>query len=59
MEIQDLKNIGAQVRRDIIRQMIGVNNSFGESGIPAQLKEKYSLSAHNIVKAVKKVISKK
>src|SRR5215210_1329040 len=40
-------------------EMIGVNNSFGESGIPAQLMEKYGLNAQNIVKAVKKVIGRK
>ena len=40
-------------------EMIGVNNSFGESGVPAQLMEKYGLNAQNIVKAVKKVISRK
>lgn len=40
-------------------EMIGVNNSFGESGIPAQLMEKYGLNAQNIVNAVRKVISRK
>lgn len=40
-------------------EMIGVNNSFGESGVPSQLMEKYGLNAQNIVKAVKKVISRK
>jgi transketolase len=40
-------------------EMIGVNNSFGESGTPAQLMEKYGLNAKNIVNAVKKVISRK
>ena len=40
-------------------EMIGVNNSFGESGIPAQLMEKYGLNAQSIVNAVRKVISRK
>lgn len=40
-------------------EMIGVNNSFGESGIPAQLMEKYGLNAKAIVEAVKKVIGRK
>lgn len=40
-------------------EMIGVNNSFGESGTPAELMKKYGLDATNIVKAVKKVIQKK
>jgi transketolase len=40
-------------------EMIGVNNSFGESGTPAQLMEKYGLNAKSIVEAVKKVIKRK
>src|SRR3954463_6134223 len=40
-------------------EMIGVNNSFGESGTPAELMEKYGLNAQNIVNAVRKVISRK
>jgi transketolase len=40
-------------------EMIGVNNSFGESGTPAQLMKKYGLDSTNIVEAVKKVIRKK
>ncbi len=40
-------------------EMIGVNNSFGESGTPAQLMEKYGLDAKHIVAAVKKVMGRK
>ena len=40
-------------------EMIGVNNSFGESGTPAELMKKYGLDALNIAEAVKKVIRKK
>ncbi len=40
-------------------EMVGVNNSFGESGTPAQLMKKYGLDAANIVTAVKKAIQKK
>ena len=40
-------------------EMIGVNNSFGESGTPAELMKKYGLDAISIVKAVKKAIQKK
>lgn len=40
-------------------EMIGVNNSFGESGTPAQLMEKYGLDAKHIVAAVKKVMARK
>jgi transketolase len=40
-------------------ELVGVNNSFGESGPPAQLMEKYGLTAKHIVAAVKKVMAKK
>jgi len=40
-------------------EMIGVNNSFGESGTPAQLMEKYGLNAKSIVESVRKAISRK
>ena len=40
-------------------EMIGVNNSFGESGTPAQLMEKYGLNAASIVNKVKAAIQRK
>jgi transketolase len=40
-------------------EYIGVLDSFGESGTPTQLLEKYGLNAENIVKAAKKAISRK
>jgi transketolase len=40
-------------------EMVGVNDTFGESGTPEELMVKYGLSASNIVDAVKKVISRK
>jgi len=40
-------------------EMVGVDDTFGESGTPAQLLEKYGLNAANIVLAAKKVISRK
>jgi len=40
-------------------EMIGVDDTFGESGTPAELLEKYGLNAENIVKAVEKVIARK
>jgi len=40
-------------------EMIGVDDSFGESGTPTDLLEKYGLNAQNIVKAVKKVLARK
>ena len=41
------------------QEFIATNDTFGESGTPAQLMEKYGLSADAIVKAVIKVISRK
>ena len=41
------------------QEFIAVNDSFGESGTPDQLLEKYGLSTEKIVLAVKKVISRK
>ena len=40
-------------------EIVGVNDSFGESGTPQQLLEKYHLKAVDIVAAVKKVIKRK
>lgn len=40
-------------------EYIGVLDSFGESGTPTQLLEKYGLNAENIVKAAKKAIGRK
>lgn len=40
-------------------EYIGVNDSFGESGTPAQLLKKYGLEASDIVKAAEKAISRK
>jgi transketolase len=39
--------------------MVAVNDSFGESGTPAQLLKKYGLSPENIISAVEKVITRK
>ncbi len=40
-------------------EMVGVNDSFGESGKPLDLLKKYGLGPENIVTAVEKVISRK
>ena len=40
-------------------EMVAVNDSFGESGTPAQLMTKYGIDAKNIVKAAKKVLDRK
>ncbi len=40
-------------------EMVGVNDSFGESGVPEELMEKYGLNAQSIVEAAKRVIDRK
>ncbi|WP_299701854.1 transketolase family protein [uncultured Pontibacter sp.] len=40
-------------------EMVAVNDSFGESGTPDQLMEKYGLSTENIVAAAERVIRRK
>ncbi|WP_207428553.1 transketolase family protein [Pedobacter sp. SYSU D00535] len=41
------------------QEYIAVNDSFGESGKPAELMTKYGLDSENIIKAVQKVIARK
>jgi transketolase len=41
------------------QEMVAVNDSFGESGTPMQLLEKYSLSPNDILKAVEKVMKRR
>ena len=41
------------------QEFIATNDTFGESGTPAQLMDKYGLNANAIVKAALKVISRK
>jgi len=40
-------------------EFIGMPNSFGESGEPDELLEKYGMKAKHIIEAVKKVIKRK
>ena len=60
-----LGGLGESVARELSQtnpvpqEFIGVNDSFGMSGTPAQLMEKYELNAAAIFKAAKKVISRK
>lgn len=57
--------LGESVARTLItnnpvpQEFVGVQDSFGESGTPAQLMEKYGLNANSIVKAAEKAISRK
>ncbi|MBT4868864.1 MAG: transketolase family protein [Polaribacter sp.] len=41
------------------QEFVGTNDTFGESGTPAQLMEKYGLNALSVEKAAKKVIARK
>jgi transketolase len=41
------------------QEFIGTNDTFGESGTPNQLMDKYGLNAENIVSKVEKVIERK
>ncbi len=41
------------------QEMVAVNDSFGESGTPMQLLEKYGLSPNDIIKSVEKVIKRR
>ena len=40
-------------------EFVGVNDSFGESGVPAQLLEKYGLAPADIINAAKRAIARK
>jgi transketolase len=40
-------------------EMIGVKDTFGESGVPEELMEKYGLTSQHIIKAVDEVIARK
>ena len=40
-------------------EMVGVNDTFGESGTPRQLMEKYGLTSNDIINAVNKAIARK
>jgi len=38
---------------------VGTNDTFGESGTPAQLLQKYGLDTPNILEAAQKALSRK
>jgi transketolase len=40
-------------------EMVGINDSFGESGKPTELMEKYGLSTGDIFEAVLRVLERK
>ena len=41
------------------QEFVGTNDTFGESGTPSQLMEKYGLSSKNIITKVEKVLKRK
>lgn len=60
-----LGGLGESVARTLVQnkpapqEFIATNDTFGESGVPEQLMEKYGLNAEAIVKASEKVIKRK
>jgi transketolase len=60
-----LGGLGDSVAQTLIKNLlvpqeyVAVNDSFGESGTPAQLMEKYGLTAKDIVAAAKRAIARK
>ena len=48
-----------EAAEELEKEFIATNDTFGESGTPAQLMEKYGLNAEAIVKAAEKVITRK
>lgn len=60
-----LGGLGESVSRVLVKnnpapqEFVAVSDSFGESGTPAQLMEKYGLNANAIVKAAKVVMKRK
>ena len=64
-EHNKLGGLGESVAQTLVsnhpvpQEFVAVNDSFGESGTPAQLMEKYGLNADAIVAAAQKVIARK
>ncbi len=60
-----LGGLGDSVAQLLVRNLlvpqeyVAVNDSFGESGKPAELMKKYGLDAEHVVKAVQKVLNRK
>lgn len=58
-----LGGLGSAVAEVVVKkaplrvEMIGIEDTFGESGTPAELLEKYNLNAKAIVERIKKVIA--
>lgn len=60
-----LGGLGESISRVLVnnspapQEFVAVNDQFGESGTPSELMEKYGLDSNAIIKAAKKVISRK
>jgi len=60
-----LGGLGESVARVLVtnnptpQEFVGTNDTFGESGVPSQLMDKYGLNSAAITKACKKVIARK
>lgn len=64
-EAQTIGGLGGAVSELLSRnfpvpqEFVGMSDQFGESGTPDELLEKFGMKAHNVVEAVKKVLSRK
>jgi transketolase len=64
-EHQIYGGLGGAVSECIVRncpvpvEMVGINDTFGESGQPEELMEKYGLRSANIIDAIRKVLKRK
>jgi len=64
-EHQILGGLGGAIAEFLVQnnpvpvEMIGINDTFGESGPPNELAEKYGLTAKHIVQAAQKVLKRK
>lgn len=60
-----LGGLGDSIAQVLVRNLplpqeyVAVNDSFGESGTPEQLMQKYGLTTHDVVAAVRKVLARK
>ena len=52
-------NLKEKIKTEVPIEFVGMPNSFGESGEPEELLEKYGMTARDIVEAVKNVVARK
>lgn len=64
-EHQIMGGLGSSIAQTLVMnnpvpmEFVGVNDSFGESGTPEELMEKYGLTANDIIKKAKAVLERK